>query len=54
LTQKGILAEIANEISIHNININEILICPPEFLILVSSKDMVKTHEIILGLTEII
>lgn len=54
LKQKGILAEIANEISIHNVNINEILICPPEFLILVSSKDMVKTHEIILGLTEII
>lgn len=54
LKQKGILAEIANEISIHNININELLICPPEFLILVNSKDMVKTHEIILGLTEII
>lgn len=53
LKQKGILAEIANEISIHNININELLICPPEFLILVSSKDMVKTHEIILGLTEL-
>ncbi|MBS3171305.1 hypothetical protein J4449_01695 [Candidatus Woesearchaeota archaeon] len=54
LKQKGILAEIANDISIHNININEILICPPEFLILVNSKDMVKTHETILGLTEII
>ncbi|MEK6937122.1 MAG: hypothetical protein AABW58_03570 [Nanoarchaeota archaeon] len=52
LKQKGVLAEIANEISIHNININEILICPPEFSILVSNKDMVATHEIILGLTE--
>jgi len=52
LTQKGILAEIANEIYVHNININEILICPPEFLILVKNSDMVKTHEIIIGLTE--
>ena len=52
LKQKGILAEISNEISIHNINISEILICPPEFLILVKSKDMVKTHETIIGLIE--
>jgi hypothetical protein len=52
LKQKGILAEIANEIYIHVINISEILICPPEFLILVKKKDMVKTHEIIIGLTE--
>ena len=52
LKQKGILAEIANEIYIHDINISEILICPPEFLILVKKKDMVKTHEIIIGLTE--
>jgi hypothetical protein len=52
LTQKGILAEIANEIYIHNINISEILICPPEFLILVKNSDMIKTHEIIIGLTE--
>jgi len=50
--QKGILAEIANEISVHNINIEEILICPPEFLILVKKNDMVKTHETIIGLTE--
>ena len=52
LKQKGILAEIANEISIHNINISEILICPPEFLILVKNNDMVKTHEIIIRLTQ--
>ncbi len=54
LTQKGILAEIANEIYVHNININEILICPPEFLILVRNSDMVKTHEIIISLTEVL
>lgn len=52
LKQKGILAEIANEIYIHDINISEILICPPEFLILVKKNDMVKTHEIIIRLTE--
>ena len=52
LKQKGVLAEISNEISIHNINIVEILICPPEFLILVKNKDTIKTHEIIIRLTE--
>lgn len=52
IKQKGVLAEITNELSIHNINISEILICPPEFLILVKGKDMVKAHEIIIRLTE--
>ncbi len=50
--QKGILAEIVNSIFINDINISEILICPPEFLILVKSKDMVKTYEIIIKLTQ--
>lgn len=49
--QKGLVARISNEIAIHNINIVELLISPPEFLIYVKEKDMIKTHETLLSLT---
>jgi len=48
---KGVLAHITSELSIANINIHELLVCPPEFLIYVSQKDIVKAHERIIALT---
>jgi len=47
---KGVLARIANEIALADINIQEILVCIPRFLIYVKEKDIVKAHEAILKL----
>jgi len=49
---KGVMARIAAEIALANINIHELLVCPPQFLIYVSEKDIVKAHERVLSLTE--
>lgn len=51
VTTKGVLARITGELSTANINIAEILVCPPQFLIYVSEKDTVKAHERVLSLT---
>jgi len=48
----GVLARIANELTLANINVHEILICPPEFLLYVKEKDIIKAHEAILKLCE--
>lgn len=48
---KGVLARIAAELALANINIHEMLTCPPQFLIYVSQKDIVKAHERIIMLT---
>jgi len=48
---KGVMAHIAAELAIANINVHELLVCPPEFLIYVSQKDIVKAHERIIALT---
>ncbi len=50
LGTKGVLARVASEVALANINIHEILICPPEFLIYVKQKDIVKAHDSILRL----
>ena len=50
LETKGILAKIASEIALANINLQEMVVCPPEFLIYVKEKDIVKAHEAILKL----
>ncbi len=47
---KGVMARIANELSLANINISELLVCPPEFLIYVKERDIVKAHESVLKL----
>ena len=47
---KGVMARIANEIALANINISELLVCPPEFLIYVKEKDIVRAHESVLQL----
>jgi len=49
---KGVMARIAAEIALANINIHELLVCPPQFLIYVQEKDIVKAHERVLSLTE--
>ena len=49
---RGILARIANEIALQNINIEELLISPPEFLIYVKHEDIIKTYEALLKLRQ--
>jgi aspartokinase len=47
---KGVLARIANELALADINLQEIIVCSPRFLIYVKEKDIVKAHEAILKL----
>ena len=47
----GVMSRIANEIALNKINIVELLISVPEFLICVRDKDVIKTHEVLLGLS---
>ncbi len=47
---KGVMAKIATEIALENINVIELVVCPPEFLIYVKQKDIVKAHETVLRL----
>ena len=49
---KGVLARIANEISLANINIEEFVIAPPEFLIYVKQEHILKTYESVLKLRD--
>jgi aspartokinase len=48
---KGVLARMAAELALANINVHELLVCPPAFLIYVAQKDIVKAHERIITLT---
>ncbi|MBI4163838.1 MAG: hypothetical protein HY512_03170 [Candidatus Aenigmarchaeota archaeon] len=48
---RGVMSRIANEISLNKINIEQLLISVPEFLIYVKDKDVIKTHEVLLGLS---
>ncbi len=52
LGTKGVLARISNQVALANINILEMVICPPEFFIYVKEKDIVKTHDSIIRLTQ--
>ncbi|MBN1644546.1 hypothetical protein JW851_00700 [Candidatus Woesearchaeota archaeon] len=47
---KGVLARIANELALANINLQEIIVCSPRFLIYVKEKDIVKAHDAIIKL----
>ncbi len=51
LNTKGVLAKIAGELALANINIKEIIICPPSFYIYIKQQDIVKAHESILKLS---
>jgi len=47
---KGVLARIAAELALANINVHEMLMCPPQFLIYVAEKNIVRAHERIIAL----
>lgn len=47
---KGVLARIASELALANINLQEIIVCSPRFLIYVKEKDIVTAHDAILKL----
>jgi hypothetical protein len=49
---KGVLSRIANELSLGNINIHELIMCPPEFIVYVKERDIVKAHETLLKLCQ--
>lgn len=49
---KGVIARLTSELSLANINIHEIIVTMPEFLVYVKEKDIVKAHEAILKLCE--
>jgi len=49
---KGVLARMAAELALANINIHEMCMCAPQFLIYVTQKDIVKAHERIITLTQ--
>lgn len=48
----GVLAAIMNELAVNNIRIIESIGCLPEFMIFVDTKDILKTHEIMIKLSE--
>ena len=47
---KGVVAKIANEIALHDINIVEIITCVPEILVYVKQDDLLRTHESLMKL----
>lgn len=51
LKTKGVLARIAGELAVADINIHELIVCPPQFLIYVAQRDIVKAHERVLALS---
>ena len=42
---KGVLARISNELSLHGINVAEIIVEPPEFLIYIREGHVVEAHK---------
>jgi hypothetical protein len=49
---KGILARVTNEIFSHDINIEDIVVCQPEFLIYLKTENLSRAHDILLQLIE--
>jgi aspartokinase len=43
----GILAVIANELTINGINIVEVMTCPPEMLFIVKGEDLLQAHDVL-------
>jgi hypothetical protein len=50
LKTKGVLARMTGEVSLRGINIEDFMVCAPEFIILVKEKDLIKAHESLLQL----
>ena len=51
-TTPGILAAIANELAINNINIVEFMTCPPEMICVVKKDDLLKASNVLYNLCE--
>jgi hypothetical protein len=47
LTEKGIVAYVANELLVNGINIREIMTCTPELIFYVDEKESLKAYEIV-------
>jgi aspartokinase len=47
---KGVIARISTELALSNINIHELIVNMPEFLVYVKQKDIVKAHSSLLKL----
>jgi len=50
LKTKGVLTRMTGEVSLRGINIEDFMVCAPEFIILVKEKDLIKAHESLLQL----
>jgi hypothetical protein len=49
---KGILARIAGELAVHDVNIEEIVVANPEILLYIKDKHIIKAHETIMHLVQ--
>lgn len=49
---KGVVAKMTNELAINDINIEELIVCQPEYIIYVSEPDLLKSHKILMQLSE--
>lgn len=49
---KGVLAKVTNEIYSNDINIEDIVVCQPEFLIYLKTENLAKAHQILLQLVQ--
>jgi len=47
---KGVLAKVTNDIFSNDLNIEEVLVCPPEISIYLKTENLSKAHEIMLQL----
>jgi len=50
LQTRGVLGRIANELAINNINIEETIVCPPEFILYVKKENTIVAHQTLLRL----
>ncbi len=49
---KGVIGRLTSELALSNINIHELIVCMPEFLVYVKHKDLVKAHDSLLKLSK--
>ena len=49
---KGVIARLTSELAMSNINLYELIVAMPEFLVYVKHKDLVKAHDSLLKLSK--
>ena len=49
---KGVISRLTSELAMSNINIHELIVAIPEFLVYVKHKDLVKAHDSLLKLSK--